>query len=188
MCVWLLWPECCCVAGVRLVVPPGRHLTMGRKTPTIRVCPLPRCTSPPFIPLAMRLNNSLTAVCLPFVIGEAFAFAFCLCSSMCGEFFFCRLPIYGNCAIFSMRVGVFGLLYLFCFVFFFATTSVGLSGSSRGLACAHFYFIIFAGQPEAKSLKNTLCSGNISFDSEHQYELIKSQFLLWYFVHFSQLI
>lgn len=86
--VWLLWPECCYVAGVRLVVPPGRHLTMGRKTPTIRVYPLPHCTSPYFIPLAMRLNNSLTAVCLPFVIGEAFAFAFYLCSSMCGEFFF----------------------------------------------------------------------------------------------------
>lgn len=28
-----------------------------------------------FRPLPMRLNNSLTAVCLPFVIGEAFAFA-----------------------------------------------------------------------------------------------------------------
>lgn len=50
--------------------------------------PSPDCTFPHLTPLAMRLNNSLTAVCLPFVIGEAFAFAFCLCSSMCGEFFF----------------------------------------------------------------------------------------------------
>lgn len=84
--------------------------------------PVPDCTFPHLTPLAMRLNNSLTAVCLPFVIGEAFAFAFCLCSSMCGEFFFCclvphrpRLPIYGNCAIFSVRVG---FLFLLCLVFF----------------------------------------------------------------------
>lgn len=50
--------------------------------------PVSDCTFPHLTPLAMRLNNSLTAVCLPFVIGEAFAFAFCLCSSMCGEFFY----------------------------------------------------------------------------------------------------
>lgn len=87
--------------------------------------PVPDCTFPHLTPLAMRLNNSLTAVCLPFVIGEAFAFAFCLCSSMCGEFFFCclvphrpRLPIYGNCAIFSMRMGFLG--FYFCYVWCFS--------------------------------------------------------------------
>lgn len=79
------------------------------------------------------------------------------------------------CNIFNAS-GVFRFLFVFCFVFFFAPTSVRLFGSSRGLACAHFYFIIFAGQPEAKSLKNTLCSGNISFESEHQYKLIKNNF------------
>lgn len=119
VCVWLLWPECCCVAGVRLVVPPGRHLTMGRKTPTIRVCPLPRCTSPPFIPLAMRLNNSLTAVCLPFVIGEAFAFAFCLCSSMCGEFFFLPFAdLWKLCNIFNASGGFWVVIFILFCVFF----------------------------------------------------------------------
>lgn len=82
MDMWLLWPGCC-VVGVRLVVP-GCHLTMGHKTPPIPVFsvfqPLFPALSTNSLP--MRLNNSLTAVCLPFVIGEAFAFAFCLCSSM----------------------------------------------------------------------------------------------------------
>lgn len=67
VCVWLLWPECCCVAGVRLVVPPGRHLTMGRKTPTIRVCPRPRLHLPSPYPsgnaFKQQFNSSLPAFC-----------------------------------------------------------------------------------------------------------------------------
>lgn len=101
--------------GVRLVVPHGRHLTMGRKTPTIREYPLSTPPSPPLPGNAFKQQFNSSFACLLLFV-EAFAFAFCLCSSMCGEF----LPpssIYGNCAIFFNAIGgVFSLFFLLFFV------------------------------------------------------------------------